>query len=84
MEVLKRDAGLQRWVEKIGALEFDPYSASDQVIHPIRKDRGRKVGQLTGTPFWSGSVKLEASGEPPNLWIETEGQIWISGFRKTN
>jgi len=40
MAELKTDPALQRWVEKIGNLELDPYSASEQVITWMKKARG--------------------------------------------
>ena len=39
MEELKTDPALQRWVEKIGNLELDPYSASEEVIDMIQEAR---------------------------------------------
>ncbi len=39
---LSSDPVLQRWVEKIGALELDPYSASEQVIQLIKDAREHK------------------------------------------
>jgi len=43
MEQLKTDPALQRWVEKIGDLELDPYSASEQVIDLIKSARKLKL-----------------------------------------
>lgn len=39
LEELQTDQGLRRWVDKIGRLELDPYSASEQVIGLLRKAR---------------------------------------------
>jgi len=39
MKLVKTDAGIQRWFDKIGDLELDPYSASEQVIELLRKAR---------------------------------------------
>jgi len=39
MRLVKVDAGIQRWVDKIGDLELDPYSASEQVIELLRNAR---------------------------------------------
>jgi LAO/AO transport system kinase len=44
MEVLKTDPALQRWVKKIGTLELDPYSASEQVIDLIKEAREQRRG----------------------------------------
>ncbi|MBW1796889.1 MAG: methylmalonyl Co-A mutase-associated GTPase MeaB [Deltaproteobacteria bacterium] len=42
MSGLKADPGIQKWVEKIGNLELDPYSASEQVIDLIKEAREQK------------------------------------------
>lgn len=44
MSVLKADPSLQRWVDKIGRLELDPYSASEQVISLIKEAREQRKG----------------------------------------
>jgi len=49
MEVMKWDPALQRWVKRIGNLELDPYTASDQVIELIREARGQKTGSKVNT-----------------------------------
>ena len=40
MAELDKDPALQRWVKKIGDLELDPYSASEQVVGWMKKARG--------------------------------------------
>jgi len=42
LEELETDKGLQRWIKKIGNLELDPYSASEQVINLIKEAREQK------------------------------------------
>jgi LAO/AO transport system kinase len=42
MEVMEKDQTLQHWVQKIGNLELDPYSASEQVITMIKEVRKLK------------------------------------------
>ncbi|MCP4626262.1 MAG: methylmalonyl Co-A mutase-associated GTPase MeaB, partial [bacterium] len=39
MAEIKTDPALQRWVKKIGDLELDPYSASEQVVGWMKKAR---------------------------------------------
>lgn len=48
MEQIEEDQRLRQWVQKIGDLELDPYSASEQVITMIREARQRKIGKETG------------------------------------
>lgn len=47
MDQMKEDQKLRHWVQKIGDLELDPYSASEQVISMIREARQRKIGEGT-------------------------------------
>jgi LAO/AO transport system kinase len=39
MALLETDPGLKGWIEKIGNLELDPYTASEQVIDMIKEAR---------------------------------------------
>jgi hypothetical protein len=41
MEDIRKDLAVQRWVDRIGDLELDPYSASEQVVDLITKARER-------------------------------------------
>ena len=42
---LEKDPDLQGWLDKIGELKLDPYSASDQVIRLIKRARERERKQ---------------------------------------
>lgn len=43
LEEMETDPSLRRWTEKIGSLELDPYTASEQVIDMIRSARRRHI-----------------------------------------
>lgn len=44
MKVLETDPGLQNWVKKIGTLQLDPYSASEEVLDLVREARKQRKG----------------------------------------